>query len=259
MSRGNVNYWYGFEAIGTTRQLTNSQTQVTDSYAFDAWGNELAAQGSTVNPYRYVGKQGYYLDAESALMLLGVRYYGAHVGQFLSLDPLMDGLNWYLYVNDNPLTRVDPQGLNGPGAPPWIYPRPPRPQPKPSPIILSWPSFGDLIGPYFQLSCGIGVGIGCFLGTWHIRNDKFRHCVCSCAIAGQCGRWIAIDLGFAKEFCDLIEDELGIDIPLCGHADIEDIKANFDGINCAPPFWVCRPSSIMKRCVECCMERGYLP
>ncbi len=64
MSRGNANYWYRFEAIGTTRQLLNAQGQVTDSYAFDAWGNELAAQGSTINPYRYVGKQGYYLDAQ---------------------------------------------------------------------------------------------------------------------------------------------------------------------------------------------------
>jgi RHS repeat-associated protein len=109
MTRGNQSYWYVFEAIGTTRQLTNAQTQVTDAYAYDAWGNELATQGSTVNPHRYVGKHGYYLDTQSALMLLGVRYYAAANGLFLSRD-LIEGYG-YTYAADNPMRWIDPQGL----------------------------------------------------------------------------------------------------------------------------------------------------
>lgn len=69
------------------RQLVNAQTQVTDAYAYDAWGNELAMQGSTTNLHRYVGKHGYYLDTQSALMLLGVRYYDANIGRLWSTDP----------------------------------------------------------------------------------------------------------------------------------------------------------------------------
>ena len=81
MTRNNQSYWYGFEAIGTTRQLMGSQGQVVDAYAFDAWGNELTSPQSQVpNPFRYVGKHGYYLDTESALMLLEVRYYSADMG-----------------------------------------------------------------------------------------------------------------------------------------------------------------------------------
>ncbi len=110
MSRGNQSYWYAYEAIGTTRQLMNAQGQVTDSYAFDAWGNELAAQGNTVNPYRYVGKYGYYLDIQSALMLLGVRYYSAGVGRFWSADPLQEGVNWFIYAHNTPTILVDPEG-----------------------------------------------------------------------------------------------------------------------------------------------------
>jgi uncharacterized protein RhaS with RHS repeats len=78
MTRNNQSYWYGFEGIGTTRQLMGSQGQVVDAYAYDAWGNELTRPQSQVqNPFRYVGKHGYYWDTESALMLLGVRYYSA--------------------------------------------------------------------------------------------------------------------------------------------------------------------------------------
>jgi RHS repeat-associated protein len=110
MTRGNQSYWYSFEAIGTTRQLTNAQTQVTDAYAYDAWGNELATQGSTVNPHRYVGKHGYYLDTQSALMLLGVRYYEAGIGRFMTIDPLKVKNNWYAYASNRPTMLIDPNG-----------------------------------------------------------------------------------------------------------------------------------------------------
>jgi len=112
MTRNNSSYWYGFEAIGTTRQLMDGQGQVLDAYAFDAWGNELTSPQSQVpNPFKYVGKHGYYLDTESALMLLGVRYYGNKTGRFVSLDPFKDEQNWYLYAKNNPIVYFDPSGL----------------------------------------------------------------------------------------------------------------------------------------------------
>jgi RHS repeat-associated protein len=111
MTRNNQSYWYGFEGIGTTRQLMGSQGQVVDAYAFDAWGNELTNPQSQVqNPFKYVGKHGYYLDTESALMLLGVRYYSAEIGRFWSLDTIKSELNWYLYTNNKPTIMIDPTG-----------------------------------------------------------------------------------------------------------------------------------------------------
>jgi RHS repeat-associated protein len=111
MTRNNQSYWYGFEGIGTTRQLMGSQGQVLDAYAFDAWGNELTNPQSQVqNPFKYVGKHGYYLDTESALMLLGVRYYSAANGLFLSRDLVMTEIN-YIYANNNPIKFHDSTGL----------------------------------------------------------------------------------------------------------------------------------------------------
>jgi len=48
MTRNNSSYWYGFEGIGTVRQLMDGQGQVSDAYAFDAWGNELTSLQSQV-------------------------------------------------------------------------------------------------------------------------------------------------------------------------------------------------------------------
>ena len=177
MTRNNSSYWYGFEGIGTVRQLMDGQGQVTDAYAFDAWGNELTGPQSQVpNPFRYVGKYGYYLDAQSSLMLLGVRYYGASIGRFVSLDPVTSGLNWYRYVA-NPVKGIDPSGLQveycpkcggiayggycpncTPTVPKPPYPLPPKPPSGPGigldcfwflpnlpPICI--PSYGYFCGP----------------------------------------------------------------------------------------------------------------
>jgi hypothetical protein len=45
-------------------------------------------------------------------MLLGHRYYDASTGRFLSADPAQAGTNWYDYCQNNPMTKVDPSGLD---------------------------------------------------------------------------------------------------------------------------------------------------
>jgi RHS repeat-associated protein len=63
-------------------------------------------------------------DATTGLTLLGARMYDPTIGQFLSLDPLLDptspaALNGYSYADDNPITNTDPTGTyaaEGPGS-----------------------------------------------------------------------------------------------------------------------------------------------
>src|SRR5208283_3149286 len=43
------------------------------------------------------------------------RWYDPTLGRFLTEDPARDGINWFAYVNNNPLAHIDPTGLGGPG------------------------------------------------------------------------------------------------------------------------------------------------
>jgi len=116
---GSVTQYYHFDDLGSTRLLTNGSGTVTDTYRYDAWGKQTAHTGSTAQPYQYVGALGYYADADDnhGLLLLGARYYNPSVGRFITLDPARDGRSWYVYVGANPVTRVDPAGLDAADLP----------------------------------------------------------------------------------------------------------------------------------------------
>ena len=80
-------------------------------YDYDAFGNErsIAGQDSTqdTNPFRYCGE---YYDAETGKLYLRARYYEPTIGRFMSEDPAHDGLNWYVYCENNPIKYWDPSG-----------------------------------------------------------------------------------------------------------------------------------------------------
>jgi hypothetical protein len=40
------------------------------------------------------------------------RWYDADTARFVSEDPARDGVNWYSYVNNDPINRIDPLGLS---------------------------------------------------------------------------------------------------------------------------------------------------
>ena len=77
-------------------------------YTYDAFGNQTEASGDT-NPFRYSGE---YYDEETGLIYLRARYYDSGVGAFVSEDPARDGLNWYVYANNNAINFFDPFGLS---------------------------------------------------------------------------------------------------------------------------------------------------
>jgi RHS repeat-associated protein len=105
--------FYGYDGGGNVRQLTNVSGTVTDSYEYDAYGNEFTVSGTTPNEFMYRGEQ---YDADLSLYYLRARYYNPATGRFMSRDPL-DGhagipksLHKYLYAGGDPINFTDPTG-----------------------------------------------------------------------------------------------------------------------------------------------------
>ena len=112
--------FYGYDGGGNVRQLTNSAGAVTDTYEYDAFGNEVNHTGTTPNNYLYRGEQ---FDSDLGLYYLRARYYNPTTGRFMSRDPYEpklrgpDGtpvdlrtLHRYLYAGADPINIIDPSG-----------------------------------------------------------------------------------------------------------------------------------------------------
>ncbi len=114
-NRGGVTSFYLCDALGSARQLANQSGTVTDSYVYDSFGNLVASSGTTSNPFRYVGRTGYYWDADLASRYFArARYLDSSRGLFLSRDPRGWPKPWlfYAYCLNNPSILTDPSGLD---------------------------------------------------------------------------------------------------------------------------------------------------
>jgi len=113
MTRGGRTFFYLADGQDSVRQLTDEAGRVTDSYFYDAWGNQLAGgSGTTKNPFRYTGQQ----QDQDGKYFLRARYYNSGIGRFLSQDTVMGNsddpvtLHRYLYAGDDSVNHIDPSG-----------------------------------------------------------------------------------------------------------------------------------------------------
>lgn len=80
--------YYHYDALGSTQALTDESGDTTDVYIYDAWGNEVAAEGSTMNPFRWPGQVGYYYDDMLGTFYVRARVYDPARARWMSQDPL---------------------------------------------------------------------------------------------------------------------------------------------------------------------------
>ena len=108
--RSNNTSYYDQDAIASVTSLSNPAAGLTDTYSYDSFGNLAASTGSTVNPYRFTGRE---FDSEAGIYYNRARYYDPALGRFANEDPLRwfgNGPNFYSYVNSNPVNDRDPSG-----------------------------------------------------------------------------------------------------------------------------------------------------
>lgn len=113
------------DTLGSPRLLTNAQAAVRVRHDYAPFGEELTPQfggRSSQQQYlvddlrqKFTGKE---RDSETGLDYFGARYYHSAMGRFTGADPLMAGgvtiepqsWNRYVYVTNNPLNYIDPDG-----------------------------------------------------------------------------------------------------------------------------------------------------
>ncbi len=101
------------DGLGSVRQASNSSASVTDSFEYDAFGNELNRTGTTDIDHRYRNEQ---LDSSTGFYNLRARWYDPSSGRFTSQDSWLGNnsdpisLHKYLYANADPVNNFDPSG-----------------------------------------------------------------------------------------------------------------------------------------------------
>jgi RHS repeat-associated protein len=100
--------YYHLDHLNSTKLVSDEQGEISVEYVYRAFGEQLGKIGDGEARHTYGGKE---LDNETNLYYFNARYYDATTGRFISVDPAQDGINWYVYCNNNPLSFVDPTGL----------------------------------------------------------------------------------------------------------------------------------------------------
>ena len=81
---------------------------------FDAAGAPVQYLGGAPNLNALdtvFGHHGSVLDAQTGLQHKGARWYSGDLGRFISVDPIADGVNWYMAFGNDPVNFADPSGL----------------------------------------------------------------------------------------------------------------------------------------------------
>lgn len=105
------------DALGSTRLLTDASGNSTASYSYSPYG-EASKTGTDDTSLQFTAREN---DGAAGLYYYRARYYSPELNRFVSQDPigLAGGINIYTYVGGNPISFIDPLGLEATSCTPW--------------------------------------------------------------------------------------------------------------------------------------------
>lgn len=105
-STGATYYFHG-DQVNSTVMLTDTSGNVAEQISYSPFGVTI---GSTLTRFEYTGRE---RDSITGLSYYRARWYHPEIGRFISEDPigLVDDINPYSYVQNDPVGFRDPSGL----------------------------------------------------------------------------------------------------------------------------------------------------
>jgi len=120
MKEGSSYYFYHNDHLGTPQKMTAVNGAVVWSAKYSSFGEaDIDAASTITNNLRFPGQ---YEDQETGLYYNLWRFYDARIGRYIKIDPLgiEADINYFVYVNNNPLRLIDPHGLLSDKDARWI-------------------------------------------------------------------------------------------------------------------------------------------
>ena len=108
---------YHFDCRGSTVAITDQNGNITDTFAYDTYGNLVSRTGTSNVIFLYNGRDGVIAD-DNGLYYMRARYYSPEMRRFVNADIVAGQisnavtLNGFAYANGNPVSFVYPFGLS---------------------------------------------------------------------------------------------------------------------------------------------------
>lgn len=100
---------YVRDGLGSVLGLVDDSGANRSTYVYDAFGGAIATGETSENSFGYTARE----NDGTGLLHYRFRYYSHDMQRFISEDPirLRGGINFYSYVQNNPIRFIDPLGL----------------------------------------------------------------------------------------------------------------------------------------------------
>jgi RHS repeat-associated protein len=105
--------WHHYDQVGSVMMTSNAGGGLIQQRLADAFGNTISSHftGTWIDSWTASGHNTKEYDSEADLVYMYQRWYDPKTGTFASMDPIKDGSNFYIFVENNPLLFHDPNGL----------------------------------------------------------------------------------------------------------------------------------------------------